>query len=595
MLLLIALKREYRNQVEPNAIKKLDQLLYNHIEAEHSERYHKMKLGEEDSKEFEDLVRKCDTCEHGNIRTNFKQFCRLLSKNKSDTSFDEIWRGIQRLTVVHIAIGENDKPQVIFESMNSTGQSLSQTDLIQNYLLMSSDPSWQRGVYNKWWSPMEQIFKDIRDKFDEYLRCYLIMELHRPVTKRFLYKEFKKYAESREREKLLEDLYQHAEQYAYLATFKKHEGLNESIQHIRDQDTVVADPLLLKILYDYSMDTINKDDAGQLFKLVDSYLLRCTIADTAKNLNRAVPVVLSKLDRNSYVQSVENAIMDRQGRDRFPIDSVFESSFSQKEFYDNDPVCMYVLKRLAKIGRQESAINAEGLTIEHVMPQKLSEEWKHNLGSNHDKIHDEVLHRIGNLTLTEDNSSLGNRSFIEKRRIYAKSVVKMTRKLEKHQKWTEGEIIDRSKDLAEEASRVWPYPPGHSHRGNDDDDTAREQEYLDETGVEEELWRKLKESILDACPDAIFTMKSKYATFKSKVPNSDKVSLFCSIKALKHHIHVFYNTTKEEGVIDAISSVDDVSEIGHHCVGDFRTTVYDEEYIPVAVDLAKRVWHKKGG
>lgn len=287
--------------------------------------------------------------------------------------------------------------------------------------------------------------------------------------------------------------------------------------------------------------------------------------------------------------------MDRRGRDRFPINPVFESSFSQKEFYANDPVCMYVLKRLAKVGRQESAVNVEGLTIEHVMPQKLSEEWRRELGSNHDGIH-EVLHRIGNLTLTEDNSSLGNRSFIEKRRIYAKSVVKMTRALKKHQKWTEDEITSRSKDLAEEASVVWPYPPGHRpHLDNDDDDAAREQEYLDETGVEKELWDKLKASVLDACPGAIFTMRSRYAIFKLKIPNSDRVGLFCSVQALKHQIYVVYNTAKEEGVISATSSVDDLSNLKHLCVGDFRSTVYDEDDVPAAVDLAKKVWHKKKG
>lgn len=597
MLLLIALKHEYRNQIDTGAITKIDQLLYNHIEAEHGERYHKMKLGEEDSKEFEDLVKKCHTDKQGNIRTNFKLFCAWLSKDKNVTSFDEIWRGIQKLIIVHVAIGENDNAQLIFESMNSTGLDLSQTDLIQNYLLMSSNHNWQNAVYTKLWSPMEQIFKDDRDKFDDYLRCYLIMKLHKHVSKRSLYKEYKIYAESQEKEKLLEDLHKYAEQYAYLATPKKHESLNELIQHIRDQDTVVADPLLLKILYDYSRNTINKDDAGTLFKLIDSYLLRCTISDTAKNLNKAIPVILSKIVKSSYAQSVEYAIMSRQGKDKFPKDSVFENSFSQKEFYATDPVCLYVLRRLAKACQAESAVNADALEIEHIMPQKLSNTWGRELGSNHVEIHDANLHRIGNLTLTEDNKSLSNNSFTEKQKIYTKSIVEMTAVLNKYQKWTECEITDRSNDLAKKASKIWAYPRSYrprAHQSDDDDNTAREQEYLDKTDVKE-LWHKLKLDILGRCPGATFTMMSKYATFKSKIPGSGKIALFCSIKAQKHKIHVVYNTTKEEDVIGVTSFVDDVSKIGHHGVGDYQFTVFDDDDVLAAVDLTNKVWRKKMG
>lgn len=594
MLFLVALKREYGDQISERSLLKIDQLLHNTIEPEQSDRYFKMRLNPEDNNAFDDILKNKRTDNKGNIRANFEHICKWLSKVKNTIDFEVIWRGIQRLTIVHIAIGNYDNAQLIFESMNSTGLNLSQTDLIQNYLLMSDKPSWQNNVYAQYWSPMENIFEDDRDMFDEYLRCYIVMKQCVPIPKRLLYTTFKKYAEPQRRESILVDLHKYAERYDSLVRSKeyKSERINESIHNIRAQNTNVAYPILLKILSDYEDGLINEDDTNELFKLIDSYTLRCAVAGTARNLNQAMLVILQKIDPNNYRKSIEQAIMERSGTDRFPSDPVFKASFTQKEFHQRDPLCRYILGRLVRADLHGDMFKVEQFQIEHIMPQKLSTDWKNDLGNNYDEIHDTYMHRIGNLTLTEDNSSLSNNTFSEKQKIYIKSLIKLTNQLSNYEMWTDVEINRRSKELAEIAAEIWKYPEGHYHRQSEDDNETLERDHIYNTSVDS-IWNKLKQNILHECPGSIFSMTVRYGNFKSKVPNSDKYRSFCSINATKHKIYVVYNTSPEENIIKATNFVKDVTKVGHYAPGSFRSTIYGDEDISSAVSLAKLVWSKK--
>ena len=601
MLLLAALRRELNDQIDQPEL--IDQLLYNFVEPKDSDRYLKIKLDMEDNDAFEEIIKNGQTDHSGNIRANYNRFCKWLSQDSTSGRFSVIWRGIQKLIIVHIAAGDQDNAQRIFESMNSTGLGLSTTDLVQNYLLMKGSPNWQKKAYNDHWQPMEKIFEDGRRDFDNYLRCYLIMKQRHVITKHKLYQKFKEYTREYKGD-TLSDLHKYAEHYACLKYPERYKSsskkLNRLIAYIYNQNTDVADPLLLEVISNYENKLISEDIAMEIFTLVDSYLLRCAIAGTTKNLNRAVPVIMSKLDQHNYADSIKHAILERRGKDRFPSDSVFRRNFIDKEFYQSDRVSLYILRRLAEKYQDTSALRLDALTIEHIMPQKLSEGWKSDLGDKHDDIHNAHLRQIGNLTLTDDNPTLSNNTFVEKQKIYANSVVKMTATLHspKYKQWSADEIVGRSEQLADDAVKIWKCPDGYPDpvNGSDDDkepdDKELEEDHLDGTNVTL-LWYTLKDAISNKCPDAIFEMRQKYANFKVKIPNSDKYSLVCSIMALKCKIYVVYNTSVSEKIINHSNFVDDVSHVGHLGTGDLRSKIYNDDDAHRAANLIEQVMYKK--
>lgn len=592
MLLLAALNRELRDQIpQPTPINQW----CNTVDSD-SDEYLKMKLSQDDNSVFEEILKNGQTTRSGTVRANYELFCKWVLEDQPSNNFKVIWKGIQKLTIVYIVTNDQDNAQRIFESMNSTGLNLSTTDLVQNYLLMQGDSNWQQKVYTKYWHPLEELFDDNRENFDGYLHCYLTMKQRHHIMKKKLYKKFKEYAEQRAKD-VLPDLYQYAKYYACLLYPKEYNSsskkLNKLIKHIHDQNTDVVYPLLLKILSDYESRIISEDDAIELFTFVDSYLFRCTITRTAKNLNQAIPVIMSKLDESNYVNSIKDAVLERTGRDRFPEDPVFKQAFMEKEFYHKDRLSRYVLDRLTEKYQGSSVLTLSEYQIEHIMPQTLSDEWKKTLGGDCEEIHNLCRRKIGNLTLTEENQVLGNNSFAEKQKIYAGSVVKMTSALgTDYNQWTKTEINHRSERLAEDAIGVWKYPVGRSPNPRPGiDDEELEQDHLYGRNVTA-LWADLKKSILTQFPDAKFEMWQKYANFKIFNSASRKPSLICSIQALKYKIYVVYNTRLSDGIIEISDFVRDVSKVGHLGTGDLRSEIYSNDDIPKAITLIQQVVQK---
>jgi alkylated DNA nucleotide flippase Atl1 len=104
------------------------------------------------------------------------------------------------------------------------------------------------------------------------------------------------------------------------------------------------------------------------------------------------------------------------------------------------------------------------LSIEHILPQTLSDEWQHELrhaGEDPDALFIELGHSLGNLTLTAYNGELSNGRFDRKKQIYKASNLQLNRELAKVQTWGRQEILDRGEHLAERIIAIWPAPvPG---------------------------------------------------------------------------------------------------------------------------------------
>lgn len=588
MLILRAMKDRFKH-MDGHAVKKIEQLQFNLYEDRHRDAYYKMVLNGEDNRAFEEILDVGKTDLPGNIRANFQRLCKKLSEDGVD--FEVMWRGVKRITVVLIRIDSGDNAQEIFESMNSTGLALTQTDLIQNYLLMSHKSGWQKAVFEKYWSPMEDLFKNDRVQFDHFLRTYLIMKTHKTIPKGSIYLEFKKATKESERERWLEDIHAHSLHYHRLkdGSLSKNDRLDVAIQNVHDQDTAVADPLLLKVLADQGGGLIDRGEAAKVFEFIDSYLLRQNVCGMSNNLNKAFASAVAHVDAKEYARSVESNIMGKKGKDKFPRDPTFKEMLKQSRLYESAPVCRYILERLErhreKGGEQ---VDLSGFEIEHVMPQELSDGWKGVLGPEYAEAHDRYLHTIGNLTLTVRNPELGNRGFESKRRIYADSKIWLTKSLLKYDKWGREQMDMRAEDLARIAVEVWGCPAGYDGAPDERGSEDLEGDHLD--GKASDLWNLAKARIGAECGTE-FQMKRKYGTFRLVLRGKEHI--LCWLVAHKHRIDVVYNTKNGEGFMHESEFVKDISDVRHLGGGDFRSELRTEDDVDKAVRLLKTLWEKQ--
>ncbi|GAA8783145.1 hypothetical protein DUHN20_09840 [Helicobacter pylori] len=137
------------------------------------------------------------------IMENFKLFEEWIRKNAD--KMETIFKGLEKLMIVEIALEkEKDDPQLIFESMNSKGIELTQTDLIRNYILMETETEKQEGFYNKYWRAMEKEFKQKEKLFDRFVRHYLTIKTREIPKINKVYEALKDY---RQKERIgIEDL-----------------------------------------------------------------------------------------------------------------------------------------------------------------------------------------------------------------------------------------------------------------------------------------------------------------------------------------------------------------------------------------------------
>ena len=593
LLLLLRALRDNLEKSENVTEGKINQLLFNNNEKNKSSNYYKLILTEDDNSIFQETMESPKLNKPSNIVSNFEYFKKWLSE---DGIPDIIWHGIKQLALVQILIDENDDAQAIFESMNSTGLDLSSTDMIQNYLLMSETKDWQKKIYKNYWRPMEKNLADHDEDFEDFLRDYLMMHREKIVSKKEVYEYFKKHMikNVKNKEKEIQKMYKHSEYYANLIYESNYPSpkLNKIIKYVRDQETSVANPLLLKLLADYANEKITENEIEAIFLLVDSYLLRCHVCDMTKGGNKVFPELISHISENDYVKSIEKTLMSKTGNRRFPRDITFKEKLEQLPLYMNRTMCKYILVRLEHEHGQGGLVDATDLGIEHIMPQKLNDDWKNDLGIDWKNIHEKYIHIVGNLTLTDTlfNSTVSNKRFSLKLDTFKNSNVHLTRSLQQNYKnWNEETIKDRTRSLTENAVKLWACPKGYDDGEIDiDPNILNEDEYLDGKNSRD-LWMMLKKEILQVCNGSIFHMNRRFGSFILST-NSKRI---CSITAQNNKITLVYNTKIQDKLIPPSNFVRNISNIRHYGPGHFSSTIISDKNIDRAINLVKIVYESK--
>ncbi len=498
--------------------------------------------------------------------------------------------------IVEISLEKGkDDPQLIFESMNSKGVDLTQTDLIRNYIIMETEVEKQENFYKKYWRAMEEDFKQNETLFNKFVRHYLTIKTGKIPNGKKVYETFKNYRQEKgiEIESLLKDLQKYCGYFCQIA-FKKeeHKDLNKALSLLVDLEMDVVYPLLLELYSDYKDGVLSKQDFIPIIALTESYICRRAVCGLPTNaLNKVFASFIKKIDKSQYLKSVEEHFGSLTGGQRFPNDDEFKELFIKMDFYHFDKN-KYFFERLENFDTKEP-VNTEECSIEHVMPQEPIPEWQRDLGENFETIHEKYLHTIGNLTLTGYNSEYSNKSFQEKREMdngFKQSPLKLNQSLKDLEVFGEKEILDRAEDLANLALKIWVSP-----KTLGSDKSKKEKEVYDLNSYKfspysRELFEILREGIKALDEKVTEKFMKHYITYKHD-------TIFASVVPLKYELNLILNmdfSELQDGKKEKLK-IRDVSKIGHLGIGDVEVKLETKENIPYCLGLVKQALEKQRG
>ena len=438
---------------------------------EDGEKYYKLILSKTDKDTMVSIVDEKEVPKDYSfkISENYELFKSWLDEYSD--RLEVICKGIAKLIVVDIALtSDQDNPQLIFESMNSTGKELTQADLIRNYILMGLDIRQQTYLYENFWRPMEIDFgqEAYNSDFDGFMRHYLTVKTGKIPRINEVYEGFKEYATSMKFKNftmsmIVEDIRKFSKYFCNMTLRQEPDiELQSAFNDIKELRVDVAYPMLLEVYEDYASGVLAKNDFVQILRLVESYVFRRNICSIPTNsLNKTFATFMKSVDQMRYLESVKAQFILLPSYRRFPNDIEFRKELQTRDVY-NIPRRSYWFKRIENYDRKEQ-VEVDQYTIEHIMPQNpnLSDEWKAELGLEWERIKETWLHTIGNLTLTGYNSEYSDKPFIVKRDMengFRDSPIRFNQSLRNVETWDEQAIIGRAKQLSDLALTVWSSP-----------------------------------------------------------------------------------------------------------------------------------------
>lgn len=545
------------------------------------------------------------------IVENYALFQELIATHHGE--LEAICQGLAKLVIVDVSLDRaQDNPQLIFESMNSTGLELSQADLIRNYILMGLEPKLQTDLYKTYWRPMERAFGQAAyvSHFDAFMRHYLTAKTGEIPNVREVYVAFKVFARkfNGDTRDLVADIHAYASYYCAMALGTEGDAaLKQAFHDLRELKVDVAYPFLLDLYHDYKQGRLAVDEVLQIVRLIESYVFRRAICAIPTNsLNKTFAGMGRTLKKDRYFESVQAAFLMLPSYRRFPSDDEFQREIKVRDLY-NFRSRSYWLRRLENHGRKERVV-VEDYSIEHILPQNeaLSKEWQDELGNDWQNIQQNWLHTLGNLTLTGYNSEYSDRPFSYKRDQvtdkddnpigFAHSPLKLNQGLGNVNRWDEAAIRARADRLAIDAAKVWGVP----HLNGDILEayrpaTARSgQQYSVSdhahliSGPMRDLFAELRKSILALDPCVNEEFLKLYVAYKAETN-------FVDIVPQAKRLLLVLNLSVAD-LEDPRGLCRDISNIGRWGNGDVEVGLSTLEELPYILGLIRQSFdHQMGG
>lgn len=549
------------------------------------------------------------------IKNNFEYFEEMVTQVEPKLLCD----GLHKLKTVQITLdGKDENPQLIFESLNSTGLGLSKTDLIRNYILMSLSPNEQTEIYINHWEPMEKNFENY-DSFDEFIKDFLIIKNNIVIKTDNIYTDFKEYFKREKKKKikiidLVKDLKYHSKLFTMLLYGETDldDNLKIIMKNINELNASVVRPFLLKILIYHDDNKINNEELLQIFSMVESYLLRRAVCDLHRQgLNQAFPKLIGKMDGivDNYFEEIKGlffgTLVDTL---RFPNNEEFYDGFIKKNIYKLKNR-MYILYKFENNARKKNKEHVEihrddaDYQIEHILPQNYNS-WKNILNDNDLTEIDPNLHVIGNLTLTGYNQKLSDKPFQDKLTMdggFKQSPLLLNKYISTFTNWGISEIQQRSKKLADEALVIWKYYEPSDiilKKYTVNDRTASlKREYTEEEYFAGEytpnevskstlrLFDYFKNRIFEEFPHIVYRPQSVNCAFH--IDNSP----ICSIQVLTTRLKLSYKNDKNSlpnspFIKHMVNKTG--KKIGHWGIGDYESIIKNGDDVEQAILFLKK-------
>lgn len=536
------------------------------------------------------------------LRENYEFFERKIEELGDDVA--PLCHGLNKLMLVDISLDRNyDNPQLIFESMNSTGLALSQADLIRNFVLMDLEPDRQEKLYNDYWRPMELAFgQDAYGKyFDGFMRHYLTFRTGEIPKISQVYEAFKSYAQKEEHlsiDSLLAELYEFAIYFCNMALTKEKEPrLSAAFRDLRELRVDVAYPLLLELYNDYANEILTLDEFLEAVRYIESYVFRRFICSIPTNsLNRTFATFSRFVDKERYLESFCAYFQWLPSYRRFPNNREFMREIRVRNLYNNR--ASYWLRRLENQNRKEP-VPVDEFTVEHILPQNqnLSQTWRQSLGEDWENVRETWLHTLGNLTLTGYNSEYSDRPFSDKRDMeggFAQSPLRLNKGLGQLNTWNEDTIKNRAKRLANMAVRIWKAPSlspevlatyefGVSSRTKSY--TIRDHRHLQDGSSTRQLFEEFRKEVLAIDPCVSEEFLKQYVAYKAEtnfvdvVPQASRMRMVLNLK--------FHELNDPKGVAE------DVTNLGRWGNGDAEIRVSSPDDLPYVLGLVRQAFERQ--
>ena len=390
-------------------VRRLNRTIRNGDEPPTSPHHFKLKLTRSDNESYKTIVRSIANGdvlqpEKSRVRDNFN----LLKKQLQDShvSPEKIWDAITRLDMVYIALeAGKDDPQAIFESLNSTGKSLNATDLIRNFILMDKSDAEQAVLYDTYWAKIEDLFSERKDtEFEEFTRVYLASQLKSYPLATDVYEKFKdqvntSYRAGEKPKEVLSKFRGAAKAYSNIhwAEGVGDEKVQQALRDYRKLRFKALHPLLLKhAAFGVTGEDFDPRALQAGLQLLETYLVRRAFAGLKSNaLDSAVQKIYSYMEKSTFkdeddVSALGEAILALRGNARFPLDAEVIYRGQSMDFYNNSNKD-HILRKLERFLDPKGLGMTANLSVEHIMPQRLTPTWKEMLGPNADQIHDRLV------------------------------------------------------------------------------------------------------------------------------------------------------------------------------------------------------------
>lgn len=397
----------------------------------------------------------------------FRSELEALGEEKDGANLEKLFHATTlNLSLVVVTIdGEN--PYEIFESLNSTGLPLEESDLIRNFLFMLVPLPDQADFNDKHWQPLEAHFEDSADRPGlqptPFYRNYVMRDgaysrsgstfvdfkdqyNRRRLNPQEQMRELRRFAG-------YEVALRHPESY-------QHKAVRESLMRIAQLEITTAYPLLLNLLDRFDREEMDEEALLGCLTDLESFAIRRSICgESNRSYARWFPEAIFGIRQNP-----RDDLRQYWFRRGWPDDAAFAARLQDFPIYRRESKkARVLLEALERSHRHKEKVDLASLTIEHIMPQTVRNDeagraWQKMLGPTWQEVHENLLHTLGNLTLTGYNPELSNRPYASKRKDFAHSNVVLNRYFETVDAWDEAAVRKRTAALTEKAVELWPRP-----------------------------------------------------------------------------------------------------------------------------------------